>query len=71
MKLLSFNLFFSLLYMSSSVTHLLRNFSGSSPFTVDVNGFTPLHYSANSGHKMAVQMVHTCSYVVYMGVGTW
>ena len=41
----------------SCVTHLLRNFTGSSPFTPDVNGLTPLHYAAYYGHKMAVQMV--------------
>ena len=43
----------------SCVTHLLRNLSGSSPFTVDSSGFTPLHYAASSGHKMAIQMVST------------
>ena len=43
--------------MCSCVTHLLRNFSGPTPFTTDTNGFTPLHYAASYGHKMAVQMV--------------
>lgn len=44
------------------MTHLLRNLSGSSPFTVDSSGFTPLHYAASSGHKMAIQMVREASY---------
>ena len=39
------------------VTHLLRNFTGSSPFAADNTGFTPLHYASSYGHKMAVQML--------------
>ena len=53
MRILCFNI------CCSCVTHLLRNLSGSSPFTVDSSGFTPLHYAASSGHKMAIQMVST------------
>ena len=41
----------------SCVTHLLRNFTSSSPFLVDSAGFTPLHYASNYGHKMAVQIL--------------
>ena len=44
----------------SCVTHLLRNLNGNSPFPVDIDGYTPLHYAASHGHKMAVQIVNTC-----------
>ena len=50
--------------LTSCVTHLLRNFAGSSPFTTDINGLTPLHYAACYGHKMAVQMVNPFNYHV-------
>ena len=45
---------------TSCVTHLLRNFTGATPFTPDSSGFTPLHYAALYGHKMAVQMASHC-----------
>ena len=46
---------------TSCVTHLLRNFTGATPFTPDSSGFTPLHYAALYGHKMAVQMASHCT----------
>jgi len=42
---------------ANCVTHLLRNFTGATPFTPDNSGFTPLHYASSYGNKMAVQMV--------------
>ena len=42
---------------NSCVTHLLRNLNGNSPFPADSDGYTPLHYAASHGHKMAVQIV--------------
>ena len=45
------------LHYCSCVAHLLRSFAGPTPFTPDMNGFTPLHYAANYGHRMSVQMV--------------
>ena len=50
---------YHLLFSYSCVAHLLRSFTGSTPFTADSNGFTPLHYAANYGHRMSVQMVYT------------
>ena len=46
------------------MTHLLRNLNGNSPFPVDIDGYTPLHYAASHGHKMAVQIVSQYLYDV-------
>ena len=53
-------------FFTSCVTHLLRNFTGSTPFTPDSSGFTPLHYAASYGHKMAVQMASHSRAATYM-----
>jgi serine/threonine-protein phosphatase 6 regulatory ankyrin repeat subunit A len=39
------------------ISHLLRSFSGATPFTTDSKGFTLLHYAACYGHRMSVQIV--------------
>ena len=42
----------------SCISQLLRNLGGGNVvFTADALGYTPLHYAASYGHKMAVQMV--------------
>lgn len=40
----------------SCMGHLLRSFTGNTPFTTDSKGFTLLHYAACYGHRMSVQM---------------
>ena len=55
----TFALHKNIIIIFSCVTHLLRNLNGNSPFPVDIDGYTPLHYAASHGHKMAVQIVST------------
>ena len=59
----TFALHKNIIIIFSCVTHLLRNLNGNSPFPVDIDGYTPLHYAASHGHKMAVQIVSICIHV--------
>ena len=46
-----------IVFCFSCVAHMLRSFTGNTPFTTDSKGFTLLHYAACNGHRLAVQMV--------------